>query len=168
MVDTITARDEYDLGGSLRAIVWMYYDMVQSYSMVGHNVDYEDVDSRRFLRVESENPNDPHLVRLASFLRDGATMALCCELYNVLSDEQRKSELLGFLRKVETDTSVRPETSILVSAATDALAEPIEPSWERLPAGRVLWTEMVAAFGRIVLPFFSHLAKESVPSEGVL
>jgi hypothetical protein len=150
------------------AILWLYVHAVSSYGGIGHNLDYETIGYRNLFcaRVadRSDRPlagsTDPSLIATAGLLGRGALFALCCELYDLLSDEQRSEEVREFLEAWQgaEEISALPLARDLIDAALPALAAPPDCRWERTPAGARLRRVMDSVYLQHVAGFLRDLA----------
>lgn len=143
-------------------ILWMFYDLAKGGAIV-HNIDFEDIDYQRYLCAEPGETGDSSLLDMVSLLRSGSLIALCCHLYNLLSDEQRDQRLVEFLEAVPQHPGAKDSLEIrrLVESALTALAEPRDAGWELLPGGSALRTEMKSLYEKHVVNFFVSLSAQS-------
>ncbi|WP_404406325.1 hypothetical protein [Jeotgalibacillus malaysiensis] len=71
--------------------------MTRSYGGFAHNIDYEPVDFERFLFTEVDAETMFLHEKEAEVLRQGALVALGCNVVNLLDEAQRHSEVYNFI-----------------------------------------------------------------------
>jgi hypothetical protein len=149
-------------------IFWMYYDLATSYGRIGHNIDYETIDYKHLLFAEAaprvENDRDLNQLEFfAVLIREGALVALCCELYNLLCDEQRNRALSDFFDDCEKYPNLKnhPYSQALIKAARIVWAQPPDCTWELSPAGEALTNQMESIYRKYVVGFYERALSEA-------
>jgi hypothetical protein len=142
-------------------VQWMYYDMITSYHGFGHNVDFEHFEYKRFLFATTDKEMDWYQ-RHMQIVKQGALVALGCEVVNLLDEEARNSKLYNFITTALSNPTIEDlpfEKEVLLSMK-NALEEEINFEWAVLPNGSILMKKLEEVYKRYVFQYFKDMYEE--------
>lgn len=142
-------------------VQWMYYDMITSYGGFGHNVDFEHFEYERFLFATTDKQLDFYQ-RQMEIVKQGALVALGCEVVDLLDDERRDSKVYKFITTTLSNSAIEDlpfEKEVLLSMKK-ALEEEISFAWTALPNGSILLDKLEEVYKRYVFQYFKDMFEE--------
>ncbi|AJD92937.1 hypothetical protein JMA_36200 [Jeotgalibacillus malaysiensis] len=144
-------------------ILWMYHDMTRSYGGFAHNIDYEPVDYERFLFTEVDAETMFLHEKEAEVLRQGALVALGCNVVNLLDEAQRHSEVYNFIINALSHPTITHKTfeKEVLSAMKSALDEEPDVAWESLDKGSMLEARLAEVYEKYVLGYYQMMLNGS-------
>ncbi|MBM7579696.1 hypothetical protein [Jeotgalibacillus terrae] len=159
----ILTWDEFDeCRNTIKHILWMYHDMTRMYGGFGHNIDFEPIDYKRFLLTEVGEGSISLQAKEAEILRQGALVALGCDVVNLLDEAQRRSEVYEFISSALASPLLhdRPFDQEVLSAMKQALEEEPDNGWESLTYGAVLVVKLAEVYDNYVLGYYQQRMNE--------
>ena len=158
----INGRNVDDLKALYQHIIWMYYDLASSYGTISHNVDFEAIEYKKYICTITDDLATDYSIDMANLVRNGAIIALCCDIYNLLCDEQRDSDLEKFLFEIVNSQHLIVDSDLtqLTELAINAFKEPISAFWESTKIGSKLRHKMDYLYNKNVNTFFDELVSK--------
>ena len=145
-------------------IFWMYHDMVTKYNGFGHNIDFEDINYRKFLFAEIENEDMSMFHKEVKILKHGSLVALCCEVVNLLDEERRDKKVLEFIiearkySQMNGFSNVESLLTIMIPALEERCPNPNDSfDWTGLEHGSVLDGALNQIYSQYVLGYFKTI-----------
>ncbi|TFE01518.1 hypothetical protein [Jeotgalibacillus salarius] len=148
---------------TIKHILWMYHDMTKMYGGFGHNIDFEPIDYKRFLFTEIGEGSIFLHGKEAEILRQGALVALGCDVDNLLDEAQRHPGVYSFITNVLSNPSLKGRSfeKEVLTAMKKALDEEPDVAWESLEYGSKLEAKLAEVYERYVMGYYRRMLDES-------
>jgi hypothetical protein len=143
-------------------VQWMYHHMVTDYAGFGHNIDYEHFEYERFLFATTDNELDFYQ-RQMDIVKQGALVALGCEVVDLLDEARRDSTVYQFITTALSHPAIEElpfEKEVLLSMK-NALEEDVDHAWTVLPNGSILNDTLEEVYQRYVFQYFKNMFEEA-------
>ncbi|MEN2468106.1 hypothetical protein [Ornithinibacillus sp. JPR2-1] len=143
-------------------VQWMYYDMTKNYGGFGHDVDFEHFEYERFFFATTDKEMEWYQ-RQMEIVKQGALVALGCEVINLLDAPDRDNKVYKFITSALSNPTIENlsfEKEVLLSMKK-ALEEETNFAWTALPNGSILMEKLEEVYNRYVFQYFKDMFEES-------
>lgn len=161
----ILTRDNYrEFQIAFGKVFWMYHDMVTTYSGFGHNIDFEHIEYERFFFASADEDMDGIYPDQMEIVRQGAFVALCCEVVNLLDEERRNKKVYQFITKTLENPKIEsmPLEKETLIAMRKSLDEEPTVEWGILPGSSSFNKLLPEIYKRYVLGYYKGLIDEVI------
>ena len=143
-------------------VQWMYYHMVTDYGGLGHGIDYEHFKYERFLFATTDKEMEWYQ-RYMEIVKQGALVALGCEVVDLLDEARRDSKVYQFITTALFNPTIEelPFEKEVLLAMKNTLEEEINHAWTALPNGSILMEKLEEVYKRYVFQYFNDMFEEA-------
>ncbi|GIO27436.1 hypothetical protein [Ornithinibacillus bavariensis] len=143
-------------------VQWMYYHMTTDYNGFGHGIDYEHFEYERFFFATTDKELDDFYPRQMEILKQGALVALGCEVVDLLDEACRDSKVYNFITTALSNPTIEelPFEKEALLSMKNALEEEIDHAWTALPSGSILMDKLEEVYKRYVFQYFKDMYEE--------